>query len=226
MAKESKIVAESRKDTGSTASRRLRREGWLPGVVNNDKGESKLITMNRHDFAMMLHTHRSENVMVDLEIDKGAPKKVLLKEVQHDPLSGEAQHAEFLEVSMDKKMRVSIQLTLVGDPVGVLNEGGILEHLLREIEIECLPGDLVESVEVDVSGMKLGAVMTAGDVVVPPTLTITTPKNVAVAAVAAPKAEEEVKEGEAAEGVPAQPEVIGEKERAEKAAKEQAKAGA
>jgi len=227
MAIDSKITAESRTDTGTTASRRLRREGWLPGVVNNDKCESRLIRINQHDFEMMLHSHRSEHVMVDLAIDGKDPKKVLLKEVQHDPLSGEPQHAEFLEVSLTKKMSVSIPITLVGEPVGVLNEGGRLEHLLRELEVQCLPTDLVENIEVDVSGLHVGDVLTVADIQVDSKLDVETEAHVAIAGVAAPIAEEEpAAAGEAVAGVegaaPAEPEVIGEKERAERA-KEQGK---
>ncbi len=230
MATDSKIAAESRTDTGSTASRRLRREGWLPGVVNNEKCESRLIRINQHDFEMMLHAHRSENVMVDLAIDGGDAKKVLLKEVQHDPLSGEPQHAEFLEVSLTKKMKVAVPVVLVGDAVGVVNEGGRLEHLLREIEVECLPTDLVESVEVDVSGMKIGDVLTVADMTVGAKLHIETDGSIAVASVTAPTVDEDAAAAEGEEGAegaapgaaeggaaPAEPEVIGEKEREEKA---------
>jgi large subunit ribosomal protein L25 len=229
MAISSKITAESRTDTGTTAARRLRREGWLPGVVNNDKCESRLIRINQHDFEMMLHSHRSEHLMVDLAIDGKTPKKVLLKEVQHDPLSGEPQHAEFLEVSLTKKMTVTIPLVLVGDPTGVVNEGGVLEQLLRQIEVSCLPTDLVESIEVDVSGLHVGDILTVASLKVDSKLEVKTEGNVAIAGVAAPVAEEEpaaAAEGEAAaEGAaPAEPEVIGEKERAEREkAKEQAK---
>jgi large subunit ribosomal protein L25 len=235
MATDSKIAAESRANTGSTASRRLRREGWLPGVVNNDKLECKLIRVNQHDFELMLHAHRSEHLMVDLAIDGGDSKKVLLREVQHDPLSGESLHAEFLEVSLTKKMKVSVQLVLIGEPVGVITEGGRLEHLLRELEVECLPTDLVESIEVDVSGLKIGDVITAGDLTVDSKLTVDTDPGIAVASIAAPTIDEyEPAEGEEGEeGAPiavdgaepaasAEPEVIGEKERDEKA-KEQEK---
>jgi len=224
MAIDSKIAAESRTGTGSTASRKLRREGWLPGVVNNEKCESRLIMVNQHDFEMVLHAHRSEHVMVDLAIDGGEPKKVLLREVQHDPLSGHPLHAEFLEVSLTKKMSVSIPIVLIGDAKGVLNEGGRLEHLLRELEVECLPTDLVESIEVDISDLAVGDVLTVADLKVDSKLDIETEGHVAVASVTAPISEEEPGEGEegAAEAGAAEPEVIGEKERAERA-KEQEK---
>jgi large subunit ribosomal protein L25 len=200
-------------------------------VVNNEKCESRLIRINQHDFEMMLHAHRSEHVMVDLALDGGDAKKVLLKEVQHDPLSGEPQHAEFLEVSLTKKMKVAIPVVLTGEAVGVITEGGRLEHLLRELEVECLPTDLVESIEVDVSGLSIGDVLTVGDLTVDSKLDVDMDAGVAVASVAAPTVEEDATEGageeggegaapaETAEGeASAEPEVIGEKEREEKAA--------
>jgi large subunit ribosomal protein L25 len=225
MATDSKIAAETRSDTGSTAAKRLRREGWIPAIINNEKCESKLIRINQHDFEMMMHAHRSEHVMVDLEIDGAAGKKVLLSEVQHDPLSGDPQHAEFYEVSLTKKMKVNVPIVLIGEAVGVTIGGGRLEHLLRELEVECLPADLIEAVEVDVSELKIGEVLTVADLNVDSKLDIDTDAAVAVAGVAAPTvvADDAGEEGEdaaavTAEGEPAagEPEVIGEKEREEK----------
>lgn len=226
MATDSKIAAETRSDTGSTAAKRLRREGWIPAIINNEKCESKLIRINQHDFEMMMHAHRSEHVMVDLEIDGAAGKKVLLSEVQHDPLSGDPQHAEFYEVSLTKKMKVNVPIVLIGEAVGVTIGGGRLEHLLRELEVECLPADLIEGIEVDVSELKIGEVLTVADLNVGAKLDVDTDATIAVAGVAAPTVEADAAEGEededaaavTADGEPAagEPEVIGEKEREEK----------
>ena len=226
MATDSKIAAETRADTGSTSARRLRREGWIPAIINNDKCESKLIRINQHAFKMMLHSHRSEHVMVDLEIDGAAVQKVLLSEVQHHPLSGDPQHAEFFEVSLTKKMKVTIPLVLIGDPVGVTIGGGRLEHLLRELEVECLPADLIEGIDVDVSELKIGDVVTVADLNVSDKMDIDTEATIAVAGVAAPTVSTDDTEGEAegeesaaaaGDGAAAGgPEVIGEKEREEK----------
>lgn len=221
MAIQSKIVAESRNAKGSTAARRMRREGMLPGVLNNEKRESVLLSLNEHDFAMMLHAHRSEHVVVDLVIDGEKSRLALLKEVQHDPLSGKPVHAEFLEVSMTKKMRVDIPVVLVGDPVGVLTGGGMLEHLLRSVTVDCLPTDLVESIEVDVSGLNVGDVLSVKDIKLDGKLSIHSDPSLAVAAVAAPVAETDETAAAGEEGAAVQPEVIGEKEREERAKEKQ-----
>lgn len=208
--RENKLAAESRDTTGSSAARRLRREGLVPGVVNNDKGESRRIRLNRHDFEMLLHGHASENLILDLEVDSAAPVKVLLKEVQHDPLTGHAIHADFLEISMTRRMRIGIAIKLVGEPIGVSQEGGILDHGLRSLEVECLPTDLIEEIEVDVSGIGLGKSILVRDLKVDPKLTVVTPGDLAVASVSAPKMEEVAPvEGAAVEGeVPAEPELV------------------
>jgi large subunit ribosomal protein L25 len=209
----------------------LRREGWIPGVVNSPQGESHLIRLNRHDFELRLQHHASENLILDLVVDDAPPKKVLLKEVQHDYVTGAVLHADFVEISMTRRMRVNVPLRLVGEPVGVTQEGGVLEHPLREIAVECLPGDLVEQIEVDVSHLTIGDSLLVRDVVVDPKLTILTAREVAVALVSAPRAEEVPVAAEAAPGAeaPQEPELIGEKgkqepeEEAEEKPKEPAK---
>lgn len=212
--KESKIVAQMRSEAGSAAARRLRNSGWLPGVLYGDGGENRSIKINAHAFKMLLRHHTGENLLLDMELDGAAGRKVFLKEVQHDPLTGDATHADFLAVSMTRKMRVRIPLVLVGDAVGVVTEGGILEQILRELEVECLPGDLVETIEVDVSGLHINTHMLVRDLKVDAKLTVLTDGHVAVAGVMEPQKEAEpAAEGAApAEGAAAAgPEVISEK---------------
>ena len=230
MAEESKVTAHVREECGSAASRRLRRDGWLPGVISTEKGENRPVRFSQHDFKVMLHHHASENVILDLEVEGEDTRKVLLKEVQHDPVTGDPLHADFVEVSMTKKMRVPVPITLVGEPVGVTQDEGLLEHLLRELEVECLPADLVDEIQADVSGLKIGDALQVSDLQVDPKLTVLSAADMAVASVLAPRVvEEEVPAGEEkAEG--AEPEVIGEAEREEKekeegedAAKEESK---
>jgi large subunit ribosomal protein L25 len=204
----------------------MRREGWLPGVINVDKGATRMVRLNSHDFEKMLHRHRSENLILEVSVDGEAPKKMLIKEVQHHPLSGQPLHIDFIEISMTKKIRLDIPLRLIGDPVGVLQEGGVLEQPLRTLQVECLPGDLVEEIIIDVSEMKLGGSILVRDLKIDPKLTIVTTGNIAVAAVSAPRVEEEAKP-EAAAGAVGEPEVIGakkEEEGAEGAADKGAKA--
>jgi large subunit ribosomal protein L25 len=209
---ESTLVAESRDVAGTAASRRLRRDGRIPGVINNEKGESQWIRLNRHDFELMLHRHVSENLILDLEVDGRTGKKVLLKEVQHDPLTGHVLHADFVEISMTRKMRIGISIRLVGEPVGVSQQGGILEHSLRTIEVECLPTDLVEEIDVDVSALEIGSSLLVRDLKVDPKLTVLTTGDLAVASVSAPRAEEVPAAEAAVEGAaPGEPEIVGEK---------------
>jgi large subunit ribosomal protein L25 len=211
MASESKLVAETRTLSGSAAARRMRRAGWMPGIVNTDRGDAQMIRLNRHNFEMMLHHHASENLILDLAVDGGDARKVLLKEVQHDYVSGEPIHADFVEISMTKKMRINIALKFVGEPFGVSQEGGVLEHPVRQVEVECLPTDLVEEIEVDVTALKIGDSLLARDIKLDPKLTILTPGDVAVALVSAPHVEEVAAPVEAAvEGAEAakEPEVI------------------
>lgn len=210
MATENKLVAQPRLPKGSGAARRLRREGVLPAVVSNEKGESRSVQLSRHAFEMMLHGHRSENLILDLEVEGEQPKKMLLKDVQHDVISGAAVHADFVEISMTKKMRVNVTIRLVGEAVGVSQDGGILDQALRSVEVECLPTDLVEEILLDVTPLKIGDTFHVRSITVPPGLTVLTPGDYPVAAVTAPRAEEEVKpEGE--EAAPSEPEVIGAK---------------
>jgi len=213
MSKEMKITAQKRLVSGSSSVQRIRKQGLLPGIVNTTKGESRLIQMNRHDFDMFLRDHRSESLILDLEVEGDKMRKVLLKEVQHHPVSDMIMHVDFLEISMTKKMRVDIPIRLVGEPVGVTSEGGVLDQLIRSVEVECLPGDLVEGIEVDVSALKVGDAIMVSQIKVDPKLHILTNGSVAVANVSIPKVIEEVVEEAAA--TPTEPEVIGAKKEGE-----------
>ena len=213
MSKEIKLSASKRESSGSTAAKALRKTGAMPAVVYGEKG-ARSIKINTREFETVLKTHTSENLIVDLSVE-GEVIKALLREVQHEAVMGGMIHADFLEISMTKKMRVTIQVTLKGEPVGVSQQGGILEHLLRHVEVECLPGDLVESFDVDVTGMALGKTMMIRDLVLDPKFTVLTAGDVAVATVVAPR-EEKVEEVAAA--AEAAPEVISKKKEGEAAA--------
>ena len=216
MAEEAKLDVTTRDISGSAGVRRLRRDGVLPGVVSCDGAESRSVQLNRHDFVQMLRRHTSENLIMDMSIDGSELKKVLLREVQHDPLTEEILHVDFVEISMTKKMRTRIHLSIVGEPIGVTRDGGILEFLLRDLEVECLPGDLVEQIQVEVSALEIGDAIQVDDLVVDPKLTVLTAGDVAVASVSAPRVEEDVVPAEGAVAVDgAEPEVIGAKKEEE-----------
>ncbi len=219
MAEDMKLVVQSRETSGSANARRLRRSGFIPGVLMNDKGESKSIQLNSHDLEQMLHHHASENLILDVEVDGKSNEKALLRSVQRNPVTDRMVHADFSVISMTKKMRLRIPITLVGESVGVAQNGGVLEHLLRELEVECRPMDLVEDIKVDVSALQIGDSIQVSALKIGPEFVIVTDMAAPVASVLAPRVEEEEVPAVPTDG--AEPEVIGEKERAEAAAAEE-----
>ncbi|NCC51611.1 MAG: 50S ribosomal protein L25 [Spartobacteria bacterium] len=212
MAEDIKVSAESRKERGTAPARRLRAKGLLPAILYGAGNPTALpIVLKEHEFDQLLKHHTSEHLIMDLEVD-GVPKKVLLKDVQHHPVSGGILHADFLEVSMTERLRVTIPVELIGDPEGVVKQGGIVEHLIREIEVECLPADVVELVNVDISHLKIGEGVFVSDIPLDKEkYEILTAADIAVASVAAPRVQEEEAGVESAESAVAEPVMIKEK---------------
>jgi len=197
------IEAGLREESGSGPSGRLRKAGWLPAVVNDEDGASHAIRLNMHDFELLLHHHAGEHLLVDLRIDGQRVRKCLLQDVQHDPVTGGLLHADFHEISMTEKIAVTVPIEVVGEAVGVKMGGGVLEQLLREVEIECLPGNLPEQLTMDVSALEIGDSLQVGDLQVGDKVTLLTSPDIAVVSVSAPRLEEpsaEAEEEEAAEG--------------------------
>lgn len=210
-----KLEAQPRAETGTGAAGRLRRQGIVPAVIYGH-GESNVnVQLNEHDFLQVLRGHASEQLIMDVDVAGERAHKVLLKEVQHHPVSGKIVHADFHEISMTERLTVEISVKLIGEPVGVSQQGGLLEHIGRTIEVDCLPDDIVEHFEADVSSLRIGDTLTAGELGLDPAKyeLITDPEQ-PVATVAAPRVEEAettAVESEAA----AQPEVIKEKKKEE-----------
>jgi len=212
MANNLKLAVETRSATGTAECRRLRNAGLVPGVVYNSKCEVTPIQLNEHEFGLMLRAH-GDNMLLALDIDGKESKTVLLKEVQREPVRGGILHIDLIEVSMTEKIQVNVPIELIGEAAGT-EAGGILEQLVSEIEIECLPGDLVEKVQVDVSSLNIGQHISVSDLPLDANVAVLTEPSVALASVAAPRLEEEEeeeKEEEDIEGA-AEPEVVGSKE--------------
>jgi large subunit ribosomal protein L25 len=209
MKEEAKISAQLRTEQGTRANNRLRKQGLVPGVIYGGQ-EPKNVQFNEKVFTQFLRHHTSENVMLDLAIEGDQSHKVLIREVQHHPISGRPLHADFYELDLTRQVRVSIPLACIGDPVGVTQQGGTLEHLMREIEVECLPTDIIEEFDLDVSALNVGDRLLVKDIPLDRSrYTMITADDVAVAMVAAARVEEApaAEEGE----VGAEPEVIKEK---------------
>ncbi len=202
------LAAAARNETGSGPVKRLRQQGWLPCVVYDAKGQALALKINRHNFEMLLRQHGARNLILELDIEAGQRRLVLLKEVQRDYVRDYLLHADFLEISMTQKLRVEVALHLVGEPIGVTQQGGVLEHILRVVEVECLPSDIVKSFSLDVSQLDIGDSLFVRDLNIASQFTLLTSGDIAVASVQLPDVEEETKpEAEAAEATG--PEVIG-----------------
>lgn len=218
MAENVKIVAQKRDDTGTRVARRLRKKGSLPCIFCGTDGKTMAVQTNLHELEMILRRHGEDNLLADLVVDDMKPKKTLLKELQYDPIKGTLLHADFLEISMTRKIRIEIPIELKGEPVGVAQQGGVLDQILRELEVECLPGDIVESLPVNVEALDVGDALTVADVPIDlAKFSLLTAKDLVVATVLAPTLEEEVPvEAEViGEAVPAEPELIREKKKEE-----------
>lgn len=214
MAEDLKLAASPREGTGSGESGRLRRAGILPAVVYGDGKEGQAIQVKEHEMEQILRHHASGNVLLNLEVEGGKAEKVLLKDVQHHPLTGRLVHADFHTISMTETLKIDVPIEFLGEPPGVSQQGGTLEHLLHEVEIECLPGDILEKIELDVSGLHIGETLLVSDIPVDVSkFTVLTAGDIAVAGVAAPRVEEEPSVEEEAEAAVegAEPEVITEK---------------
>jgi large subunit ribosomal protein L25 len=209
---DAKITVKSRDTQGSASARRLRRDGWVPGVIYSDGTAARTVSLPKHEFEQMLRHHTSEHVMIKIQIDGGKEEPVLLKDVQHDALSGGVVHVDLQKVAMDKKLHVEVPVELIGEAEGVKNQGGVLDHLLHYIEISCFPADIPESITVDVSALKLGDMLTVKDIQIDASkYTILLDADVGVASVSIPKVVEEPVAEEAAAAAATEPEVIREK---------------
>ena len=210
------LAANKRDIRGSRRVNRLRKDGWLPGIVYDNKGQSQPIQLKRHEFEILLRRRAGENLIMDLVLDGNAPRKVLLKDVQRDHIRDHLMHVDFLEISLTSKLRVPVAIRLTGEPFGVSQEDGVLEHLVRSVEIECLPMDIVKEFVLDVSQLKIGDSLFVRDLMTDPKkITILTALDIAIASVLVPHVEEEVKPEEAAAEGTAEPAVIGEKKEGE-----------
>ena len=141
------------------AARRVRVSGLIPAVIYGAGQESQAITVDPKSITKILHSDSGHNTIFDLNIEGGAGAKAMIVDWQYEPIKGKLLHIDLKRIAMDKAMRVSVPVMLEGIPVGVKMGGGVLDQILREIEIECLPGDIPSHIDIDVSGLELyGAV--------------------------------------------------------------------
>ncbi len=203
------VAARNRAETGKNSNRRLRSAGLIPGVLYGAQKQPVPLAVSPKEIGAILRSATGENTLFDLELE-GSRRKVIVKEFQVEPVKGALLHADFYELALDKPLQVSVHVEIVGTPVGVKVQGGILDFVTRELEIECLPADIPEKIPVDVSGLELGKHLRVSDIRLPERLELLTDPEVVIVHVVAPRAEETVApvaEAAAPEAA-AEPEVI------------------
>lgn len=218
---ETKLIAERRDGAGKGVARKLRAAGRVPGILYGHGEKPVALSVNSKELLRLFHHGGGSNALIGLEID-GASHLAIPREVQRDHIRGSFIHVDFLSVSRDETIKVMVEVTETGEAEGV-KAGGVIEHHLREVEVECLPQDVPERIEVDISAMELGDMLHVSDLSAPSGTTILTDPETSVISiitpaalrteadlstpgvdggevVEAPAAEEPAAEGETAEG--------------------------
>ncbi|MBN2369243.1 MAG: 50S ribosomal protein L25 [Vicinamibacteria bacterium] len=208
------VTAESRSETGKNANRRLRQKGFVPAVFYGARQEAVSLAVSKRELIPVMRGAEHRTSLFDLEL-AGQRRKVIIKETQIEPIHGFPLHVDFYEVALDKPLELSVHVELTGTPVGVKTQGGILDFITRDIDIECLPMDIPEKIVVDVSELEIGKHLRVSDLTPPQGVRFVTEPGVVVAHVverreeAAPAAEEAVAAEAGAEAAgAAEPEVI------------------
>ena len=215
MAKQVKLKAEPRTDTGRSAARKLKARGIVPAVIYGGKEKSQPLQVVARDINVMLSHASGENILVELEIaGEKSNRTALVQEIQHSPLGGTVLHIDFHAISMDEKIQADVPLEALGIANGVKNFGGLLEQNLRSLTIECLPRDLPDKITVDVSALNIGDSIHVRDIQLPTGVTVKVQPDLTAFSVLEPAVEEEPVPV-VAEGAAAGPEVITEKKPAE-----------
>lgn len=208
------INAQTRTGTGKGTARKLRNVGRLPAVLYGPQVDSVLLSIDYPQLRKTLRGKSAENIIFDLNVDVdgvGQTKKAMIKEIQKDPVTREYLHVDLYEISMGKEMEADVPIHLLNTPIGVTN-GGVLQHVRRELKVSCMPENLVEHIEIDVSGLDIGDSLHIYEVSFPFGLRSTEDESLGVVTVVAPtkaaEEEEEIGEGEE-EGTKAESERTG-----------------
>ncbi len=199
------VVATPREGKfNKNAARRVRVAGKIPAVVYGAAQDSVAVTVDPRVITKILHSDSGHNTIFDLNVEGAAVVKAMIVDWQHEPIKGKLLHIDLKRIAMDKAMRVSVPIQLIGVAIGVKTQGGILDHVMREVEIECLPSDIPSHLDVDVSGLELHGAIHVSDLPHSGSIKFLGDENATVAHVTAVKEEAAV---EAVAASPTEPEV-------------------
>jgi large subunit ribosomal protein L25 len=206
------LEAQARETFGKNEARRTRREGRVPAVLYGGDGKGATpIAVPPKALLKILHSESGQNTLIALKLAGAGDTRVLVKAFQLDPVTHQVLHADFYRVAMDKLLQVTIPIVVHGEPKGVKQQGGILEFIRREIEIECLPADIPENIEVDVTELMLHQGVRVRDIATNEKWKPTSDPDLMLVHVILPKAEEVAAPADAAAvatATPVEPEVI------------------
>ncbi|MDY7094300.1 MAG: 50S ribosomal protein L25 [Acidobacteriota bacterium] len=207
------IEVQSREQSGSNASRRLRKQDLIPAILYGGNKESVSIQVQRRTILDLLHTSAGENAVFELVLGKQR-RHAMIHELQVDPLTGQVEHIDFQRINMSEKVTVQVPVETLGVPVGVKTDGGILDFVTREVALECLPSDIPTHVELDVSELHIGQHLEAKDLQLPEKVELLEEEDRVIVSIAAPRLVEEPEdeEDELLESAAEEPEVIGREE--------------
>ncbi len=210
------IKADKRDVFGKNAARRLRKQGQIPAILYGEGTISVPLTLTKKDIIAVLKSETGENTIFKIAYD-ASEQDAMIKDVQVEPSSDEIVHADLILISMDKAIRVEVPIQLQGEPVGVKAEGGFVDFMTREVEIECLPRDIPDHIKVDISQLHLHQSLKISDITPPEGVKFISDPSAVIVLIEVPHKEEEVvkPEEEVVVAEPTEPEVI-KKERPEK----------
>jgi large subunit ribosomal protein L25 len=217
------LKAEQRSETGKGSARSLRRSDMLPAIIYS-AGKSTPIKLNRKEIVRLISSGVGEHALINIELIGGKTKNLnhpsLIKEYQTDPVTNELLHVDFFEVSLKKKIKINIPVVLIKEPAGV-KQGGILQHHIREVQVECLPTEIPDGIEVDAEFLELGHSLHVSDLKPKEGIKIITEPHEVILSVVAPVIEEvAVEEVEVEEGAE-EPELVKAKGKEEGEAEEE-----
>ena len=188
------LTAQPRKETGKGAARTLRRQALIPAVFYGPEVDPVHLSLNYRDLEKLIKTGAGENVIIDLAIETGESSlshRAMLKEIQQDPVKQTILHVDLYEISMDKKIEVEVPITLTGTPKGV-SEGGILQQVTRTLEISCLPDNIPDAFELEVTELDIGDSLHVSDLRIPQDVEVLVEEELTIATVVPPTKVEEI----------------------------------
>ncbi len=201
------LSATKRTASGKGASRKLRRDQQIPGIIYGHNREPQMLALDWRELERMLERVSPETTIIELDIE-GTTARTLIREIQRHPFRRQVLHVDFLEIVAGQRVTVNVPIVLVGTPAGVRNSGGVLDQILREVTVDVDPSNIPNHINVDVSALEVNESVHVANLVVPEGVEIQDDADATVCVVAAPRVEAEAEPAAEAAAPGAEPELI------------------